>query len=255
MPDGEEIRLAQQLSKLGLTPPLTGYEARHSTLVHLWATFNQLYAKAWIGKTWIKLLIGPDHRIHLTFDDVKLDFLAFTGCMIPVAYWLDPLFPMQWTNGRVTPRPLAKLISQPEDTRQLMFQAHGPGVNHNCLPSMESVKLENVTTRLQHEKRQTATMVQNQAELKHTYRLLPEQQQKIIQDHAAHLGVGDFLKQTLAPPQVCFACQVATKKRCSRCKTIYICSIACQRLIWPQHKQICHTSVSSTPPVLGVEKK
>lgn len=40
----------------------------------------------------------------------------------------------------------------------------------------------------------------------------------------------------------CATCKANSKnlKRCSRCCSVYYCSVECQRSHWPQHKSVCH---------------
>ena len=37
----------------------------------------------------------------------------------------------------------------------------------------------------------------------------------------------------------CVACGIGTNMRCSGCSQIYLCSKACMKLIWKEHKGLC----------------
>ena len=41
------------------------------------------------------------------------------------------------------------------------------------------------------------------------------------------------------PPRTCAACGEAARLRCSRCKSAWYCSAACQREDWPSHRAVC----------------
>ena len=45
-------------------------------------------------------------------------------------------------------------------------------------------------------------------------------------------------------PTSCVACKIIPQnlKRCSRCRTVFYCSVECQRGHWAQHKNVCNNS-------------
>ena len=98
-----DSRLAEAVAgaKAGYSPPLTGYETNTDTLVKLWNMFDQSYSKAFLGDLPLGIVTGPDGRIHLLFEDQKCRGIAFTGAMIPPAYWKQAGFPLEWKSGKM----------------------------------------------------------------------------------------------------------------------------------------------------------
>ncbi len=48
----------------------------------------------------------------------------------------------------------------------------------------------------------------------------------------------------------CFVCNsIETLKRCSRCKSVFFCSVNCQKLGWPVHKKQCVSPSQSPTPL------
>ncbi|GAX09502.1 hypothetical protein FisN_6Lh110 [Fistulifera solaris] len=48
-----------------------------------------------------------------------------------------------------------------------------------------------------------------------------------------------------APPQACHTCRTLCQQRCQRCRSIYYCSIECQKKDWKKHRRVCKQEQAS----------
>lgn len=56
--------------------------------------------------------------------------------------------------------------------------------------------------------------------------------------------------------KVCPRCDASpATNKCSRCRSVYYCSEACQRAHWQQHKKVCAAAVVAAPPTLPAAPK
>ena len=56
-------------------------------------------------------------------------------------------------------------------------------------------------------------------------------------------------------PSVCTRCGKYATKKCSKCKSVWYCSAACQRDNWPEHKQSCQASGEAPSPADNAREK